>query len=414
MPIPRLCCRDEVGRRWQLLEEQRGQTQEPSIPGFIDIPTVEAASSAAGRFPSSPAAEQEERVGSGEDEVVVTVSVDSPASQSSPSTLSPPSTNTSSPAAVVITEDASQQRNGDVLNHLTLNNGMQGFASSSNSSSTSLSSNSLEGNNTSPYSDHTSPYSDNSDYIDTTLCLDENTFDFGGEETMQWLEDCLMKSLQEEVTETPSVATPAQVPTQDVMSHQQRTEPIRHHQPDITVTSLPSQHHITTSPDVIPTTSLNTRSARMREKRSQSYISIATDHDYSAKPGDRVKGQGHVFKQAQRTLSFPPSTSGDIEMSDDGPMDGGASSRINYPQMAHPPVVNTGQAQQNGDSSILVALLGNKNHHLAMGRYSTKQGATTSQQQHVRGSSNQQQQRLKLHSANISISAFPSADELGE
>ena len=37
--------RDEVGRRWQLLEKQCGQTQEPTIQGFIDMATVEAASS---------------------------------------------------------------------------------------------------------------------------------------------------------------------------------------------------------------------------------------------------------------------------------------------------------------------------------------------------------------------------------
>ena len=33
---------EEVGKRWQMLEEQRGETQEPSVPGFLDIASIDS------------------------------------------------------------------------------------------------------------------------------------------------------------------------------------------------------------------------------------------------------------------------------------------------------------------------------------------------------------------------------------
>ena len=318
-----------MGKRWQLLEEQRGHTQEPTIPGFIDMASVEAASS-------------RQAAHSGLDASVSTDSrqngAHSPSARSTTSSLSSSSpssstTTNSSPVSVVTTSALAQSamtsypmqgvsfpvdRDSPMAVGSGLeNNGLfgdvcNGYESPTGSSSTSgISSGppfSPEGNSNSPFSTN----SGDSEF-NTTVSLGESTFDLG-EDTLQWLEENLLKSIQEQT----------EMQQQQQQSQQQQQQPQRsisqpipitpvHDHVTISTLSHPShhQHHPVAPPQHAPAPAPSpARTLHPRQARSHSYTAVASDHDYSAKPGDRVRG-------APRHRSHQSSPV-DVEMFDDG------------------------------------------------------------------------------------------------
>ena len=312
-----------MGKRWQLLEEQRGHTQEPTIPGFIDMASVEAASS-------------RQAAHSGLDASVSTDSrqngAHSPSTRSTTSSLSSssPSTSTttnSSPVSVVTTSALAQSamtsypmqgvsfpvdRGSPMAVGTSLENSglfgevCNGYESPTGSSSTSgISSGppfSPEGNSNSPFSTN----SGDSEF-NTTISLDESTFDLG-EDTLQWLEENLLKSIQEQ----------AETEMQQQQQPHSISQPIPitsvHNHVTISTLSHPSHHqhqHPVGPPQQAPAPAPSpARMSHPRQARSHSYTAVASDHDYSAKPGDRVRGASRHRSQQSSPVN--------VEMFDDG------------------------------------------------------------------------------------------------
>ena len=245
-----------MGKRWQLLEEQRGHTQEPTIPGFIDMASVEAASSrqAAHSGLDASVSTDPRQNGAQSPSALSTASSLSSSSPSSSTTTNP------SPVSVVTTSAQAQSvmtsypMQGvsfavDRGSPMAVGSGLEnsglfgevcnGYGSPTGSSSTSgISSGppfSPEGNSNSPFSTN----SGDSEF-NTTISLDESTFDLG-EDTLQWLEENLLKSIQEQ----------AEMQQQQQQSQQQQpqhsiSQPIPitsvHNHVTISTLSHPSHH----------------------------------------------------------------------------------------------------------------------------------------------------------------------------
>ena len=315
-----------MGKRWQLLEEQRGHTQEPTIPGFIDMASVEAASSRQAAHPGLDASVSTDPRQNG---------AQSPSALSTASSLSsssPSSSTTTNPSPVSVVTTSAQAQSVmtsypmqgvsfavDRGSPMAVGSGLEnsglfgevynGYGSPTGSSSTSgISSGppfSPEGNSNSPFSTN----SGDSEF-NTTISLDESTFDLD-EDTLRWLEENLLKSIQEQ-TETEMQRQSQQ--------HQQphsisQPIPITSVQNHVTISTLshPShyQHHPVAPSQHAPAPAPSAaRASHPRQARSHSYTAVASDHDYSAKPGDRVRG-------APRHRSHQSSPV-DVEMFDDG------------------------------------------------------------------------------------------------
>ena len=137
-------------------------------------------------------------------------------------------------------------------------------------------------NNTgfSPSASDSAPY--NATYsgseFNTSICLDESTFDVG-EDTLQWLEENLLKSIQEQTTQDQDVSQHSVSQLVPISSAQ------NHHPTAAANTTISSRSH----PSQIIQLQFSSQSSQHPPApvRSHSYTSIATDHDYSAKPGER-------------------------------------------------------------------------------------------------------------------------------
>ncbi len=435
-----LCvCREEVGRHWHLLEEQNGETQEPDgVPGFVHLdsaPGREGDAPPEGNAPLPAGVDAEAAAGSGAPpppppgttlhlnglgtgQIHNGVSHESGAMTSEGSDVTrndcPMVTSRNSPMVLGCHGDVEEIQ---VNNHafVSENSSSSGYVGDNTPTSGSPCSDTsqVDEDCSSPFS--TSPVNE----FNTSLCLDEATFEVG-EDSLTWLEEALVKSLQQEAQDISVSVTSAAGPSQKQQSHSNH---LNHNHvksqdttqgavPVVLMTSALPNDLLVTSPEYVLTTethnphtatSVGTPVVVVASqtpavgRNKHSYTSIATDHDYSAKPGDRVKGQGQQAVLAarhhvhtQRRFQNSPI---DIEMFDDVTRDAASfssSTRNGSPQISrafvsggsNPSNAEAQRQTKSFDSSILVALLGHNKNLVASGRYST-----TKQQHHPGNSS---------------------------